>query len=121
MPNHEYDTEKDFSLIENIKEYVKLHIDLLKVNLVEKIAFMITLIIAWFFSLLLFFGAFAYFSIAFIQWTATFWGTTMYGFLIVGTITLLTAFIFYFFRNKIFINPLIRKISSIFFDDQKTK
>lgn len=103
-------------LLENVKEYAQLQIDLLKINLIEKASRLISMIIVAILAVLLLVTAFIYLSMAFIHWMATFFGSMIPGFLMVGGFFILLFVIFYLLRNKVFLNPIIKKISGILFD-----
>lgn len=108
-------------MVKEVKEYSKLQIDLLKLNLAEKMSLLISLFISVAVGILLFFAAFVVFSIALVHWLGTFFHSLIPGYLIVGGFFLLLLVIFFIFREKLVLNPVIRKVVSILFDNDKNR
>jgi hypothetical protein len=101
----------------NIKEYVRLRLDLLKLSLTEKLArlasFCIILLIIC--IVFLFFSLFI--SIAFVLWFREYVGPVYVGALIVAGFYLLLGAVVYLFRNSLFVNPFISMLSKVFLED----
>lgn len=105
------------SLVKEVKDYILLSYDLLRLNLVEKLSRVIALILSLFVGILLLVTALVYFSLAFVYWTGIFFGSLIPGFLILGGLFLLLFFIFFSLRKRLFVNPMIKFLSGIFFNE----
>lgn len=119
MENTENERNSSNSLLENVKDYVGLQIDLLKVNVIEKMTKLFYLFFLLLFGTLIILVAFIYLSVAFMHWMEALFNSMIPGALIMGGVTLLIFLLFYLFRKKILLNPLIRKIVAIVFDHEK--
>jgi uncharacterized membrane protein YqjE len=105
------------NLTENVKDYVNLRIDLIKIILTEKIAKLATffLIAVIFFILGMFLLLFL--SIAFVFWFGSAVGPGWIGALIVTAFYILLAALIYLQRNAFFINPLVSTLTKILMED----
>ncbi len=119
MKTRERIRPEENGLFQNIKDYIKLQIDLLKINLTEKSSQILSVILSLLIGVILLLVAFIYFSMALVHWMASLLNSMIYGYLIVGGIFVILFLVFYLLRKKIFLNPLIKKISSILFDRNK--
>ncbi len=106
------------SLTENVKDYVDLRVDLLKLVLTEKIAKLASffLIAVIFFILAMFLLLFI--SLAFVFWFGEEVGPTFVGALIVTALYLIGGFVIYLFRHTMFINPLVTQLSKILMEGE---
>ena len=122
MDNDKYNDDKYLEFVRDAKEYVKLQSDLLRLNLVEKISQIISYLAVVLIGLFLGLAAFMYFSMAFVFWLQPFFsGSLIPGFLIVGGIFVLLLVAFFSLRKRLLINPIIRKMSRILFEDSSEK
>jgi hypothetical protein len=101
----------------NVTEYIRLNVDLLKVNSTEKLAKLASflLLLSLFFILVLIIVFFA--SIAFILWYGKETGSAYVGALIVTGAYFLIAMFAYMLRKRLFIIPITREISKIIMED----
>ncbi|MEI6455854.1 MAG: phage holin family protein [bacterium] len=105
-------------LTENVKKYINLRIDLVKLILTEKLARMamvfllinILFIVSMFLLLFLSFG--------FIYWYGEMVGPMWEGALIVAGVYLLIGVIILVFRVQIIMNPLIQQISKVLMEEK---
>lgn len=106
------------SLTENIKEYVNLRIDLVKLILTEKLAKLASafLIAVIFFILAMFLLLFI--SLAFVFWFGEELGPTWAGALIVTAIYIFGGLFIYLQRHKLFINPLVTQLTKILMEEK---
>ena len=104
-------------ITENIKEYVHLKIDILKLTLTEKFARLASFIVIMliFFIIFLFFSLFV--SLAFIFWFRDHAGPAYIGALIVAAFYLILGGLIYLLRNTLFINPLVAQLSQILLEE----
>lgn len=105
------------SLVNNVKEYADLQLQLLKLNIVEKTSQILSLLIVIIAGTILLMAAFVYFSMMFVLWMKTLTGSLTYGFLIIAGFFLLLFILFVLLRKKMIINPIIKKMSSILFSE----
>ena len=105
------------SLVNNVKEYADLQLQLLKLNIVEKTSQILSLLIVIIAGTILLMAAFVYFSMMFVLWMKALTGSLTYGFLIIAGFFLLLFILFVLLRKKMIINPIIKKMSSILFSE----
>ena len=105
------------SLVNNVKDYADLQLQLLKLNIVEKTSQILSLLIVIIAGTILLMAAFVYFSMMFVLWMETLTGNLTYGFLIIAGFFLLLFILFVLLRKKMIINPIIKKMSSILFSE----
>jgi hypothetical protein len=119
MENDTYQEKDDVykSLVNNVKDYADLQLQLLKLNIVEKTSQILSLLIGIIAGTILLMAAFVYFSMMFVLWMKTLTGSLTYGFLIIAAFFLLLFILFVLLRKKLIINPIIKKMSSILFSE----
>lgn len=105
--------------IKDAKEYLKTRYILLKLELLEKLAKILSIFVLIIISLILILAALIYFSFAAVSWMKNIFGDTLPGFLIIGGFFLLIFLIVYLARKKLFLNPLIGVLSGILFEEKK--
>ena len=119
MNTSESNTDIYKSFVKEVKDYVSLNYDLLRLKLVEKLSLVIALILSLFIGILLVITALVYFSLAFVHWTGTFFESLIPGFLILGGLFIVLFIIFFSLRKRLFVNPMIKLLSSIIFNEPK--
>lgn len=119
MSTSESNTDIYKSFVKEVKDYVSLNYDLLRLNLVEKLSLIIALILSLFIGIVLVITAIVYFSLAFVHWTGMFFESLIPGFLILGGLFIVLFLIFFLLRKRLFINPMIKLLSSIMFNEPK--
>ena len=95
-----------------------MRVDLLKLQTIEKgskfiSGFLVFLIVAVFICC-----ALVYLSFAMLFEMASYFGSMIPGCIILAGVFFLLAFLVYLLRKQIFINPLIRMLGSIMFDEE---
>jgi len=115
MENNEKKEDTYSLLLNDVKEYFNLQFDRLRLVLIEKLSQIISLIVILFIGTILILASFIYFSMAFVHWMSTVFGSMIPGFLILGGFFVILFALFYLLKNKIFLNPIIKKLASIFF------
>lgn len=105
-------------LTENVKDYVNLRIDLVKLILTEKIAKLASffLIAVIFFILAMFLLLFL--SLAFVFWFGDDIGPAWLGAMIVTAVYVLGGIIIYVNRHNFFINPLVSHLAKILMEEK---
>ncbi|MCX6281929.1 MAG: phage holin family protein [Bacteroidetes bacterium] len=106
------------SLTENMKDYVNLRIDYIKLLLTEKIARL-----ASFFLISVIFFILGMFLILFISFAFVFWygeevGPTYVGALIIVGFYIVLGLIIYGMRYKFFINPMVKHLAKIILEEE---
>ncbi len=104
-------------LVDEIKSYLQVRYDLVRLSVLEKMSKILGLVLVTFVVILLIFvflslGAVAL-SILLAQWLPT-WSA----FLIVGALVLVLMALTIIFREKWFLDPLVRTLSTILFADK---
>lgn len=112
-------SESVTDLTEQVKNYIRLRIDLFKLNLTEKLATLVTtlLISVIFFIVFLFFTLFL--SLAFIFWFREYAGAAWMGSLIVAGFYILVGLVTYLMRNKLFLNRVVGQVSKILLEEDE--
>lgn len=105
----------------DLKEYARLHYDLLCLNLLEKLSKIISLLLIFIVSLALAVIILIHFSLALAYKLAEMWDSRIYAFLFVGGVYLLIGIFLYIFREKVFVNPIVKQLSKILFEDSSDK
>ncbi|MEI6883103.1 MAG: phage holin family protein [Bacteroidota bacterium] len=105
------------SITENVKDYINLRIDYIKLLLTEKIAKLASylLISVIFFILAMFLLLFI--SFAFVFWYGEEVGPTFVGALIVVGFYIIMGLLIYAMRYKMFINPMVKQLAKILMED----
>ncbi|MCX6241527.1 MAG: phage holin family protein [Bacteroidetes bacterium] len=106
------------SLTENVKDYINLRIDYIKLILTEKIAKL-----ASYFLISVIFFILANFLLLFISFAFVFWygeevGPTSTGALIVVAFYFIMGCVIYWMRHILFINPMIKRLAKIIMEDE---
>lgn len=113
-------------IIRDLKNYTDIRIDLLKLDVIEKVSRILSVFLVSILALLLLIVGLFYATMAFVYWTGPYFGSLVPGFGIVALFFLIMAFCMYLLRAKLFINPFVRIFSKIFFEpneltDDETK
>jgi len=106
------------SLSGNVKEYIRLKLDLYKLMLVEGVtqlvsSVMISLVVLLLANFFLFF-----LGLAFVYWFGEEVGHMYVGALIMVGFYLLASLLVYIFRDRLFINPIITKLSTFLHEEK---
>jgi hypothetical protein len=104
---------------ENVQKYIQLRIEILKCVLTEALAkFAAMLLKIFIFSLLIFFIMF-FLSFSFVFWYDQYVGPLYIGALIISGFYFLIGMIVFLLRKKIFLDPLVKKYSTIIFEAEQ--
>jgi len=103
---------------ENVKAYIRLKIDLLKLTLTEKVSLIISALLISVILFLVFLFISMFVSIAFIFWFREHAGPLYVGALIVAGFYLLVGIIVFLVRNSLFIDPLVKQITKILLEEE---
>ena len=107
------------SLLSDVKKYIDLNIDYLKVAGTEKLAIILSGIAVV--AAVMILGGIALFYISFsgVYLIEAWVGSESLAYLIVGIIMLILLLIVYAFRMKLIVNPIARFVSKLFLDKSK--
>ncbi|MBQ7489884.1 MAG: phage holin family protein [Bacteroidales bacterium] len=109
--------DKYLKFVKDIQKYVELQLDMLRLNLVEKLSQIVSYLAVVIVGIFLIMTAFIYFSMAFVHWMQSYFNSMIPGFLILGVFFIILFVVFFMLRKKLFLNPMIKKFSGIFFND----
>jgi hypothetical protein len=112
-------SESIAELTDHVKRYVRLRINLFKLDLTEKLAILTTtlLISVIFFIVFLFFTLFL--SLSFIFWFKEYAGDAWLGSLIVAGFYILVGLVVFLFRDRLFLNRIVTQISKILLEEEE--
>ncbi|MBN1198210.1 MAG: phage holin family protein [Bacteroidales bacterium] len=104
----------DFSsLSDNVKGYIRLKLELYKLMAVEGVAQLLSGIMMTIVVMLLAFFFLFFLALAFVYWYGEVVGPMYVGSLIVVAFYLVAAALVFIFRDRLFINPLITKLTDV--------
>jgi hypothetical protein len=103
---------------ENVKTFIRLKIDFLKLTLTEKLSLIISALLISIILFLVFLFVSMFVSLAFIFWFRDHGGPLYAGAMIVAGFYFLVGVLVFFMRNKIFIDPLVSEISKILLEEE---
>ncbi|MDR2475692.1 MAG: phage holin family protein [Bacteroidales bacterium] len=101
----------------DIKEYAQLQYELFRLNLLEKLSQVIALILSVFAVLVLLVIVFVHLSLALVYILAEWWKSQVIASLAVGGLFLIITMLLLVYRKVIFINPIVKQLSRILFDE----
>lgn len=105
----------------DVKEYLSLRYDLLRIEILEKLSKIIALIVVLFVAVVLGLAALIYFSFVFAFALKEACGSAVPGFLSIGGFFSLLLILLIIFRKQLVLNPLIRIIGGILFHNDNTE
>lgn len=105
-------------LAESIRNYLEIRLSLAKLEVLEKTAKIISLILAAIFLFTLFMLFLLFISMAAATWFGNMMNSEALGYLGVALIYLVFGFIVLSYRRKLFLGAVIKHLSEIFFEDK---
>ncbi len=105
------------TFIKDGKEYLNTRYDLLRLELLEKVSSVVSLLILVMVGLLLISSVWIYIACILIVLMEKAFGSFIPAFMIMGGFSLIVLVLVALFRNQLILNPLIRRFSKILFDD----
>jgi hypothetical protein len=103
---------------DNVKAYIRLKTDLLKLTLTEKLSLIISAMLISVILFLVFLFISMFVSIAFIFWFRDHAGPLYAGALIVAGFYFLIGVIVFLMRNSLFIDPLVKQITKVLLEEE---
>ncbi len=113
--------EKDDNLGDLLKDYTATHLELLKMQSIEKIVIITPVILSGTLISLIIYLSVLFLSIGLSIYLSTLLNSTFYGFLIVGSFYLLVGVIFIVSRKTLIIKPLQNILIRAIFKEPKPK
>ncbi len=110
-------SENFSELSENVKDYLKLRLDLFKLTVTEKMASIGSFFLVSVIFFILFLFVLMFFSLAFIFWFRDHAGAAYVGALIIAGFYIIIGMVIFLLRNKLFINPLVERLSKILMEE----
>lgn len=103
------------SIAKNAKEYGELYLQLFKLNAVGALSQFVSYLIVVIVGVMLLVTVLIFLAVILVLWLKNVTGSLIYSLLIMSGIFVLLFLILLLFRKKLMLNPIIRKMSSIFF------
>lgn len=104
-------------LFKEVKKYLKLQGEYVKLDLVEKLTILLSTLTLIFVLIILGTMAAFYLSFMLIYVLASATGSLVAGYAIIGGILILLAFIIYRLRQKLIFQPMVNFLARLFLDD----
>ena len=104
-------------LFKEVKKYLKLQGEYVKLDLVEKLTILLSTLTLIFVLIILGTMAAFYLSFMLVYVLATATGSLVAGYAIIGGILILLAFIIYRLRQKLIFQPMVNFLARLFLDD----
>ena len=114
MINTQDPVENFQQLYDDVKKYIQLQTEYVKVEFVEKLTVLISALLIIFLIIILIMGVLFYlfFSVAYLIEPIV--GSLAGSFSIISAFYLLLTFLFFMFRKRLVINPLVRFLTRLF-------
>lgn len=104
-------------LFKEVKKYLKLQGEYVKLDLVEKLTILLSTLTLIFVLIILSTMAAFYLSFMLVYVLASATGSLVAGYAIIGGILILLAFIIYRLRQKLIFQPMVNFLARLFLDD----
>ena len=105
-------------LYKEVKKYVELQGQYVKLDLVEKLTILLSTLILILILLVLGMMALFYFSFMIIYAIEPFIGSLTGSYAVLGGVLVLIAILIYYFRKKVIFNPMVNFLSRLFLEDK---
>ncbi|MGL4410957.1 MAG: phage holin family protein [Bacteroidales bacterium] len=105
-------------VINDLRNYARMRVDLLKLEFVEKLSRIVAVLLVVLLAGVFVAIALFYLTLAFIYWSESIFGSQIPGFFITSGTLLIIAGLIYTLKSKLFIDPLVRVFSNIFFEPE---
>ncbi|MBR0122921.1 MAG: phage holin family protein [Bacteroidales bacterium] len=105
-------------IAKDVRSYFSQRYDLLKVELLEKSSRILAVLFSMLVILVCALAVLIYLSFAFISWINASLNSTVAGYLIVALLFLVLLLVIIVFNEKLFLNPIIRKLGKILYEEK---
>ncbi len=113
--------DNNTNLIGEVKDYLRTEIDILKLNLLEKTARILTIVMGVIIAAVLSIIAIAYFSFMLFDMFKGITGSVFWATVITILLFIALSVAVFMLSEKLFLNFFVRKIHNIFFDGENKK
>jgi hypothetical protein len=113
--------DNNTNLIDEVKDYLRTEIDILKLNLLEKTARILTIVMGVIIAAVLSIIAIAYFSFMLFDMFKGITGSVFWATVITILLFIALSVAVFMLSEKLFLNFFVRKIYNIFFDGENKK
>ena len=113
--------DNNTNLIGEVKDYLRTEIDILKLNLLEKTARILTIVMGVIIAAVLSIIAIAYFSFMLFDMFKGITGSVFWATVITILLFIALSVAVFMLSEKLFLNFFVRKICNIFFDGENKK
>lgn len=107
-------------LWEDSKSYLKTRYDLLRLELLDKLSLILGILVLVIVAIFLALAAIAYFSVALVGWMGNVMPVAV-ACCILGGVFVIALITIYLLRERIFINPFVKMLSSILFSEPEAQ
>ena len=114
MPNHQEPTDNFQQLYSEVKKYIELQTEYVKVEFVEKLTILLSTLLIIAVVLILAITCLFYMFFAIAYALEPILGSLAMSFGIISGLYLVLIFLFYLFRKQLVINPLVKLLSNLF-------
>ena len=105
-------------VISEVKSYASMRFDLIRLELLEKLSKIISLILLVFVCILISIIVFTYLSILLLLWLNDVFASMIPGVCIVAGVYAIALTAMIIFRKRVFLNPIVSALSKIIFSDK---
>lgn len=109
------------ALYKEIKRYFELQGQYLKLDLVEKLTILLSILVLILLLVILFMMALFYFSFMLVYVIEAYVGSLIASYAIIGAIILLMAGIIYYYRKRFIFQPMVNFLAKLFLEDPNKK
>lgn len=105
--------------LEEVRDYIRLQGSYIRLEFVDKLSMIISVLMTFVLVVVFLSCFFFYLSFGLLYLMAENFGTMLPGALIIGGIYLLLVVLVFCFRKKLILNPLIKILASVIYEDNK--
>ncbi|NLN96085.1 MAG: hypothetical protein GX128_07955 [Bacteroidales bacterium] len=104
-------------MTDSIRKYIEIRLNLAKLDVLEKSAKILSLLLSAIFLFIIFMLFLFFISLTIAKWLGQLMNSDALGYLIIAVIYLISGIIVLRYRRKLFLGSAIKHLSEIFFED----
>ncbi len=104
-------------MTDSIRKYIEIRLNLTKLDVLEKSAKILSLLLSAIFLFIIFMLFLFFISLTMAKWLGQLMNSDALGYLIIAVIYLISGIIVLRYRRKLFLGSAIKHLSEIFFED----
>ena len=104
-------------MADSIRKYIEIRLNLAKLDVLEKSAKILSLLLSAIFLFIIFMLFLFFISLTMAKWIGQLMNSDALGYLIIAVIYLISGIIVLRYRRKLFLGSAIKHLSEIFFED----